>query len=58
MAVNYIHKSKIQQLAKELGLRISADAITAADEKVKEVLREAGERAKKNNRKTIMAQDM
>lgn len=48
----------MQQLAKELGLRISADAITAADEKVKDILKEAGERAKKNNRKTIMAQDI
>jgi histone H3/H4 len=58
MAVNYIMKSKVQQLAKDLDMRLSADAITAVDEKVKELLRQAGERAKKNNRKTIMAQDV
>jgi len=52
-----IYKSRVRELAKEAGVRISQDAIIIVDGRVKELVRKAAERAKANHRKTIQPQD-
>ena len=52
-----IYKSRVRELAKEAGIRISQDAIGNVDGRVKELVRKAAERAKANHRKTIQPQD-
>ena len=58
MAENYVLKSKVRELAKNLNFRISSEAIIVVNSKVAEIMKKAAERAKKNNRKTIMPQDL
>lgn len=58
MADAYILKSKIKELVKSHGLRVSADAINAINNHVVEAMKKAVKRAKDNNRKTIIPQDI
>lgn len=58
MAENYVLKSKVRELVKNLNFRISSEAIIVVNSKVEEIIKKAAERAKKNNRKTIMPQDL
>lgn len=58
MSENYVLKSKVRELAKNLNFRISSEAIIVVNSKVEEIMKKATERAKKNNRKTIMPQDL
>lgn len=58
MANDYVVKSKVKELVNRKNLRMSSDAITTLNEKVKKLMDEAGKRATHNNRKTIMPQDL
>jgi len=58
MAEGYILKSKVRNLAKDLNLRISADAIIVVNSRVEEILKKAAKRARENKRKTIKSQDI
>jgi len=58
MADAYILKSKIKELVKAHGLRVSADAIDTINNHVVDAMKKAAKRAKENNRKTIMPQDI
>ncbi len=49
-------KSKIKEVAGDYN--ISSDFADALDEKVKELVKKASERAEANNRKTVMAKDL
>ena len=57
MAKNYVYKSKLYELLKQQGMRMSSDAIDAADEMVEEAINKAAERAKLNGRKTVKPYD-
>jgi histone H3/H4 len=58
MAGNYVVKSEVKRLVKELDCRLSEEGMNAAQSRVEEMVRKAAERAKANNRKTIMPQDI
>jgi histone H3/H4 len=49
-------RSKLKDVAK--GINISGDFADALDKKVRAVIAEAVERAKANNRKTVMGKDV
>ncbi len=49
-------KSKIKEVAGDYN--ISSDFADALDEKVKELVKKASERAEANNRKTVMGKDL
>ena len=51
-----IVKAKIKDFAP--GFNVSGEVAGALDAKVKELLKDACERAKANNRKTLMAKDL
>ena len=53
MAKNYVYKSKLAELLKEEGMRMSGDAIGAIDAMVEEAIKKAAERANSNGRKTV-----
>jgi len=57
MAKNYVYKSKLYEVLKAQGLRLSGDAIDAVDEMVEEAIKKAAERAKANGRKTVKGCD-
>ena len=57
MAKNYVYKSKLYEILKEQGMRMSGDAIDAVDEMVEEAIKKAAERAKSNGRKTVKPYD-
>ena len=57
MAKNYVYKSKLAELLKEQGVRMSGDAIDAIDEMVEEAIKKAAERANSNGRKTVKPYD-
>ncbi len=57
MAKSMVVKSKVQELAKELGVRLSSGAVAAIEHRVESTLKKAAERAKANKRKTILPQD-
>ncbi len=57
MAKNIVYKSKVQELLKEHGLRMSGDAVDAVDDMVEEAIKKAAERAKANGRKTVKGCD-
>jgi histone H3/H4 len=58
MAGNYVVKSEVKKLVKELGCRMGEEGMTAAHRRVEELVKNAAARAKANNRKTIMPQDI
>lgn len=49
-------KSKIKEVAGDYN--ISSDFADALDEKLRELVKKAADRAESNNRKTIMAKDL
>ncbi len=57
MAKNYVYKSKLYEVLKAQGMRLSGDAIDAVDEMVEEAIKKAAERAKANGRKTVKGCD-
>jgi histone H3/H4 len=57
MAKNYVYKSKLYEVLKAHGMRLSGDAIDAVDEMVEEAIKKAAERAKANGRKTVKGCD-
>ncbi len=57
MAKNYVYKSKLYEVLKEKGMRVSGDAIDAVDDMVEEAIKKAAERAKANGRKTVKGCD-
>jgi len=48
-----IYKSKVQELAKKEGFRVSARFYEALNRKVEEIIKEAIEKAKSRKRKTL-----
>lgn len=57
MAKNYVYKSKLYEVLKAKGMRLSGDAIDAVDDMVEEAIKKAAERAKANGRKTVKGYD-
>ncbi|MGD8982511.1 MAG: hypothetical protein JSW56_15495 [Deltaproteobacteria bacterium] len=57
MAKNYVYKSKLYEVLKAKGMRLSGDAIDAVDDMVEEAIKKAAERAKANGRKTVKGCD-
>ncbi len=57
MAKNYVYKSKLYEVLKANGMRLSGDAIDAVDEMVEKAIKKAAERAKANGRKTVKGCD-
>jgi histone H3/H4 len=57
MAKNYVYKSKLYEVLKAKGMRLSGDAINAVDDMVEEAIKKAAERAKANGRKTVKGCD-
>jgi histone H3/H4 len=57
MAKNYVYKSKLHEVLKAKGMRLSGDAIDAVDDMVEEAIKKAAERAKANGRKTVKGSD-
>ncbi|NNG08448.1 MAG: DUF1931 domain-containing protein [Desulfobacteraceae bacterium] len=57
MAKNYVYKSKLYEVLKAQGMRLSGDAIDAVDEMVEDAIKKAAERAKANGRKTVKGCD-
>ncbi len=57
MAKNYVYKSKLYEVLKAQGMRLSGDAIDAVDEMVEAAIKKAAERAKANGRKTVKGCD-
>ena len=53
MAKNYVYKSKLAELLKEEGMRMSGDAIEAIDAMVEDAIKKAARRANSNGRKTV-----
>ena len=53
-----IVKSVVGELSKKAGVRVSADFYDALDKAVAELVAKAVKRAKENNRKTLMPQDL
>jgi histone H3/H4 len=53
----FVVKSKVQAMVKELDMRLSGDALGVIDERVQSALKKAAGRAKANGRKTIQPQD-
>jgi len=57
MAETYVYASRIKELAKKHGLRMSGDAAEALNGQIAEMVKAAAERAKGNKRKTIYPVD-
>jgi histone H3/H4 len=57
MAKNMVVKSKVQEMAKKLGVRLSGEAVASIEHRVESTLKKAAERAKANKRKTILPHD-
>lgn len=55
-AESIVIRSKLKEVVK--GLNISGDFASALDDEVKAIINRAMERAKANNRKTLMAKDI
>ncbi len=53
-----IVKSVVGESAKRAGVRVSADFYDALDKSVQDLISKAVKRAKDNNRKTLMPQDL
>jgi hypothetical protein len=53
----FVVKSKVQAMVKELDMRLSGDALGVIDERVQSALKKAAKRAQANGRKTIQPQD-
>ena len=53
MAETYVYASRIKELAKKHGLRMSGDAADALNAKIAAMVKAAAERAHGNKRKTI-----
>ncbi|MCX6767743.1 MAG: DUF1931 domain-containing protein [Candidatus Micrarchaeota archaeon] len=53
-----IVKSVVADSARKAGVRVSADFYDALDKAVSDVISKAVKRAKDNNRKTLMPQDL
>jgi len=49
----YIYKSKIQELAKKEGMRVSSSFYEALSKKVEELVKDAIKKAKQKKRKTL-----
>jgi histone H3/H4 len=56
MSDSIIIKSKLKSVAK--GINVSGDFADALDREVKQLIAKAVERAKANNRKTVMGKDI
>ncbi len=57
MAQTYIYASRMKDLAKQMEMRVSGDAIIVVNGLLEEMMKKAAERAKANGRKTIQKQD-
>lgn len=57
MAQNYVYASRIKELAKQMEMRLSGEAIIFVNGHLEELMKKAAERAKANGRKTIQKQD-
>ena len=53
MPVLYIYKSKVQELAKKKGFRVSSTFYKALSKKVEEIILKAMEKAKSEKKKTL-----
>ena len=53
MAETYVYASRIKELAKKHGLRMSGDAADALNAEIINMVKAAADRAKGNKRKTI-----
>lgn len=56
MADLIVVKAKVKDVVKDMN--VAADFVEALDEEVKSFVKKAVERAKANNRKTVMAKDL
>jgi histone H3/H4 len=54
---DFVVKSKVQALVKELNMRLSGDALGVIDDRVQSAVKKAAKRAQANGRKTIQSQD-
>jgi histone H3/H4 len=57
MAQTYVYASRVKDLAKQMGMRVSGEAMMVVNDHLEEMLKKAAERAKANGRKTIQKQD-
>jgi len=57
VAQTYIYASRMKDLAKQMEMRVSGDAIIVVNGLLEEMMKKAAERAKANGRKTIQKQD-
>ena len=58
MAETYVYGSRIKTVAKEAGVRMGGEALTAINAKLEAMVKLAADRAKGNKRKTIMPFDL
>ena len=58
IANNIVIRSKLKEIIRESGLSISKDFAEKLDEKVYKIILDAINRAKANNRKTVMSRDL
>lgn len=56
--MSLVNKSAIRALAKSMNMKISADSLIAADQRLKVILEQAAKRAQSKKRKTILKRDM
>ncbi len=54
--MDLVIKSKIKEAVK--GMNVSSSVADALNKRVEQILKEAADRAKANNRKTVMSQDI
>ncbi len=54
---DFVVKSRVQALVKELNMRLSGDALGVIDDRVQSAVKKAAKRAQANGRKTIQSQD-
>ncbi|MFC1529326.1 histone-like protein [Gemmatimonadota bacterium] len=57
MAQTYIYASRMKDLAKQMEMRVSGEAMDIINGLLEEMMKKAAERAKANGRKTIQKQD-
>lgn len=56
---NLVVRTQVKEILKELGLEnMSADFMDKLDEKAKQLILDAGKRAKENSRRTVMGKDV
>jgi histone H3/H4 len=58
MPTEYLVSSRVRELTKKLNFSMSSTGIIVVNGRVEEIIKKAAERARANNRKTIMPQDI